>query len=84
MLNDHYYCSIHGYHGQGSIDDIDNYKFYESKIVTRKVNTNLKGMNTNINTNININRKNVINIDENMNAHMTSMNQKQFSQSEEG
>ena len=84
MLNDPNYCPIHGYHGQGSLDDIDNYKFYESKSVTRKVNTNLKGMNTHINTNVNINRQNVINTEENINANMASMNQEQMAQAEEG
>ena len=84
MLNDPNYCPIHGYHGQGSIDDIDNYKFYESKIVTTKINTNLKDMNTNINTNENINRQNIINTEENINTNMAYMNQEQMAQAEEG
>lgn len=84
MLNDPNYCPIHGYHGQGSIDDIDNYKFYESKSVTTKVNTNLKGMNTNTNTNVNINRQNIINTEENINANMAYMNQEQMAQADEG
>ena len=84
MLNDPNYCPIHGYHGQGSIDDIDNYKFYESKSVTTKVNTNLKGMNTNTNTNVNINRQNIINTEENINANMAYMNQEQIAQADEG
>lgn len=84
MLNDPNYCPIHGYHGQDSIDDIDNYKFYESKSVTTKVNTNLKGMNTNTNTNVNINRQNIINTEENINANMAYMNQEQMAQADEG
>ena len=84
MLNDPNYCPIHGYHGQGSIDDIDNYKFYESKIVTTKINTNLKDMNTNINTNENFNRQNIINTEENINTNMAYMNQEQMAQAEEG
>jgi len=84
MLNDPNYCPIHGYHGQGSIDDIDNYKFYESKSVTTKINTNLKDMNTNINTNENFNRQNIINTEENINTNMAYMNQEQMAQAEEG
>ena len=84
MLNDPNYCPIHGYHGQGSIDDIDNYKFYESKSVTTKINTNLKEMNTNINTNENFNRQNIINTEENINTNMAYMNQEQMAQAEEG
>ena len=84
MLNDPNYCPIHGYHGQGSIDDIDNYKFYESKSITTKINTNLKDMNTNINTNENINRQNIINTEENINTNMAYMNQEQMAQAEEG
>ena len=84
MLNDPNYCPIHGYHGQGSIDDIDNYKFYESKSVTTKINTNLKDMNTNINTNENFNRQNIINTEENINANMAYMNQEQMAQADEG
>lgn len=84
MLNDPNYCPIHGYHGQGSIDDIDNYKFYESKSATTKINTNLKDMNTNINTNENFNRQNIINTEENINTNMAYMNQEQMAQAEEG
>ena len=84
MLNDPNYCPIHGYHGQGSIDDIDNYKFYESKSVTTKINTNLKDMHTNINTNENFNRQNIINTEENINTNMAYMNQEQMAQAEEG
>lgn len=84
MLNDPNYCPIHGYHGQSSIDDIDNYKFYESKSVTTKINTNLKDMNTNINTNENFNRQNIINTEENINTNMAYMNQEQMARAEEG
>ena len=70
MLNDPNYCPIHGYHGQANLDEIDNYKFHESKCVTRKVNTNLNKMNAHMNTNVNINRQNIINTEENINANM--------------
>ena len=89
MLNDPNYCPIHGYHGQANLDEIDNYKFYESKIVRKvaNVNNNLKGMNANMNTNVNINRQNMINTEENINsdiAYMNAMNQEQMAQAEEG
>ena len=68
LLNDPNYCPIHGYHGQGNVnsainanvnvnasygtEDIDNYRFYESKNVTKRV----ENINRNINNNINSNK----------------------------
>ena len=69
LLNDPNYCPIHGYHGQGNVnsainaivnvnasygtEDIDNYRFYESKNVTKRV----ENINRNINNNINSNEQ---------------------------
>lgn len=94
LINDPNYCPIHGYHGQGSqvnagmdvnanygSEEIDNYRFYESKNVTRRV----QNVNTNINTNINsnINTQHIVNTEENA-AYMNAMNQQQMAQGEEG
>lgn len=63
-----------------SYDEIDNYKFYESKHVTKRID------NANINTNVNTYTQNLINSEENINT----MNQEQMTmaqaqaQSEEG
>ena len=83
MLSDPNYCPIHGYHGQYNIEDVDNYKFYESKRVSRKEGS----INTNINNTININRKNIVNTEENINsnaAYINAMNQEQMAQTEDG
>ena len=83
MLSDPNYCPIHGYHGQYNIEDVDNYKFYESKRVSRKEGS----INTNINNTININRKNIVNTEENINsnaAYINVMNQEQMAQTEDG
>ena len=80
LLNDPNYCPIHGYHGQGnqSSEEIDNYRFYESKKVTRKV----QNVNTNVNINSNINTHNVINTEENVNVNAAYMNQEQMAQAQ--
>ena len=78
LLNDPNYCPIHGYHGQAAnYDDIDNYKFFESKSASRRIGN----VNTNINTNINVNRQNVT--EENQ-AYINTMNQSQMAQTEDG
>ena len=78
LLNDPNYCPIHGYHGQAAnYDDIDNYKFFESKSASRRIGN----VNTNINTNINVNRQNVT--EENQ-AYINTMNQDQMAQTEDG
>ena len=87
MLSDPNYCPIHGYHGQvqsqlqSNNEDIDNYKFYESKVVSKTVGN----VNTNINTNINSQR--AVKTEENINynaAYINAMNQDQMAQAEEG
>ena len=95
LLNDPNYCPIHGYHGQGNVnsaintnvninasygtEDIDNYRFYESKNVTKRV----ENINNNINSNINM--QNIVSREENVNAgYMNAMNQEQMAQGEEG
>jgi hypothetical protein len=87
LLNDPNYCPIHGYHGQGNqtnvngSEEIDNYRFYESKNVTKKV----QNVNTNVNINTNINTQKVINTEENVNvnsAYMNAMNQEQMAQAQ--
>lgn len=84
LFNDPNYCPIHGYHGQGNqtnvngSEEIDNYRFYESKNVTRKV----QNVNTNVNINTNINTHNVINTEENVNVNAAYMNQEQMAQAQ--
>ena len=99
LLNDPNYCPIHGYHGQGNVnsainanvnvnasygtEDIDNYRFYESKNVTKRVENINRNINNNINSNINM--QNIVNREENVNAgYMNAMNQEQMAQGEEG
>ena len=94
LINDPNYCPIHGYHGQGSqvnagmdvnanygSEEIDNYRFYESKNVTRRVQNVTTNINTNINSNINT--QHIVNTEENA-AYMNAMNQQQMAQGEEG
>jgi hypothetical protein len=99
LLNDPNYCPIHGYHGQGNVnsainakvnvnasygtEDIDNYRFYESKNVTKRVENINRNINNNINSNINM--QNIVTREENVNAgYMNAMNQEQMAQGEEG
>ena len=99
LLNDPNYCPIHGYHGQGNVnsainanvnvnasygtEDIDNYRFYESKNVTKRVENINRNINNNINSNINM--QNIVSREENVNAgYMNAMNQEQMAQGEEG
>lgn len=77
------YCPIHGYKGMNiSYDEIDNYKFYESKHVTKRID------NANINTNVNTYTQNLINSEENINTinqeQMTMAQAQAQAQSEEG
>ena len=83
IINDPNYCPIHGYHGQGNYNEIDNYKFHESKELSRKS----QNLNANVNTNINIKKQTAINTEENINsnyANINTMNQEQINQGEEG
>ena len=85
MINDPNYCPIHGYHGHGqaNYDEIENYKFHESKELSRKS----QNLNNKVNTNININKQHIVNTEENMNsnyANINAMNQEQIIQGEEG
>ena len=85
MINDPNYCPIHGYHGHGqaNYDEIENYKFHESKELSRKS----QNLNTKVNTNININKQHIVNTEENVNsnyANINAMNQEQIIQGEEG
>jgi len=99
LLNDPNYCPIHGYHGQGNVnsaintnvninasygtEDIDNYRFYESKNVTKRVENINRNINNNINSNINM--QNIVTREENVNTgYMNAMNQEQMAQGEEG
>ena len=83
IINDPNYCPIHGYHGQGNYNEIDNYKFHESKELSRKS----QNLNANVNSNINIKKQTAINTEENINsnyANINTMNQEQINQGEEG
>lgn len=74
LLNDPNYCPIHGYHGQGEYEDIENYRFYESKSVSRR---NVE----NINTDVNMQNQNIVNMEDNQ-AYIAEMNQEQMAQAE--
>ena len=74
-MNDPNYCPIHGYHGE-----IENYKFYESKNLSSRVQTNINTQNI-INTQ-QINTQHIINSEENMNCY-NATNQEQMAQGEE-
>ena len=66
-------------------EEIDNYRFYESKNVTRKVQNVNTNINTNMNINSNINTQNIVNTEENVNvnaAYMNAMNQEQMAQAQ--
>ena len=75
LMNDPNYCPIHGYHGE-----IENYKFYESKNLSNRVQTNINTQNI-INTQ-QINTQHIINSEENMNCY-NATNQEQMAQGEE-
>lgn len=74
LMNDPNYCPIHGYHGE-----IENYKFYESKNLSSRVQTNINTQNINTQQ---INTQHIVNSEENMNCY-NSMNQEQMAQGEE-
>ena len=74
LMNDPNYCPIHGYHG-----DIENYKFYESKNLSSKAQTNINTQNINTQQ---INTQHIVNSEEKMNYY-NAMNQEQMAQGEE-